>query len=90
MKKRGLSRTLLTATIFLCMILVTTATYLAACSCDSGGSGATGCSIDSGGSSCSVTCGSGYYACCSYGGVFTLSSCKCSAVGQEIPECHDE
>jgi|GEM_PF-6271553 len=35
--------------------------------CDSGGEGATDCSISSntiGGGSCSVSCGSGYYACC--------------------------
>jgi hypothetical protein len=33
-------------------------------SCNSGGSGSTSCSITSNGNSCSVSCGSGYYACC--------------------------
>ena len=45
--------------------------------CDSGGQGSTGCSTDggiaSGGSSCSVTCGSGYYACC----MDAVNECRC-------------
>jgi hypothetical protein len=44
--------------------------------CNSGGPGATACSIEAtvlgSGGSCSVTCGPGYYACCSYTG-----NCKC-------------
>ncbi|HEY0156851.1 MAG TPA: hypothetical protein VGF28_06105 [Thermoanaerobaculia bacterium] len=44
--------------------------------CDSGGPGATSCSIEaqvwSSGGSCSVSCGPGYYACCSYS-----ANCRC-------------
>jgi hypothetical protein len=36
--------------------------------CSSGGRGATSCSVTNNGSSCSVSCSSGYYACCSQGG----------------------
>lgn len=44
-------------------ILAVGATYAAA-ACDSGGVGASSCSIGSGDDSCSVSCKSGYYACC--------------------------
>jgi hypothetical protein len=40
-------------------------------SCDSGGEGATACSI----SGCSVSCASGYYACCKIG--ILSNECKC-------------
>ena len=44
--------------------------------CSSGGPGATSCSIEAtvlgSGGACSVTCGPGYYACCSYS-----SNCRC-------------
>lgn len=48
-------------------------------SCDSGGAGSTSCSAtnNTSGSSCSVSCGSGYYACCNKGGMMTSESCKC-------------
>lgn len=39
--------------------------------CSSGGAGATSCSYEYGGFSCSVSCESGYYACCG------LSGCTC-------------
>jgi hypothetical protein len=42
--------------------------------CSSGGVGSTGCSIDDPISGCSVTCASGYYACCSSGS--NICTCK--------------
>jgi hypothetical protein len=46
--------------------------------CDAGGFPATSCSVTSGNSpGCSVNCPNGYYACCKYGGVFGVSSCRC-------------
>lgn len=39
--------------------------------CTAGGRGATSCSITSGDKSCSVSCGTGYYACCG------ASGCEC-------------
>ena len=45
--------------------------------CQSGGEGATQCSC-SGADGCSVTCGSGYHACCNCQTV-TLPTCKCAA-----------
>ncbi len=74
--------------VILCAVLVTTASYVAACACDAGGTGATSCSISSN-TGCSVSCGSGYYACCSYGGFFTVASCKCAPDGEDIPECNE-
>jgi hypothetical protein len=44
---------------------------LASQDCASGGAGATQCSLEVGGG-CSVSCGSGYYACCNL-----LGGCKC-------------
>ncbi len=56
-----------------------------ALTCDSGGPGATQCSVDSGIGSinvgCSVTCGSGYYACCDD----STSVCKCVAIKKNVP-----
>jgi hypothetical protein len=47
--------------------------------CDAGGAGATSCSKASGGYSCSVSCGSGYYACCNDHTV-TPPSCNCKPI----------
>ncbi len=44
--------------------------------CSSGGEGSTGCSITSPHTGCSVSCGSGYYACCN-DGLFSGPSCQC-------------
>lgn len=46
-------------------------------SCSSGGPGSSSCSTSFGGDGCSVSCTSGYYACCIRGGVLTASSCYC-------------
>jgi hypothetical protein len=46
--------------------------------CDSGGEGATNCTLSSGGFSCSVTCGTGTYACCYYE---TPNNPKCKCCG---------
>lgn len=40
--------------------------------CIAGGPGSTSCSMEAGGISCSVSCGGGYYSCCSL-----TSGCKC-------------
>ncbi len=49
--------------------------------CDSGGEGSSSCSTTVGGSAqstgCSVSCKTGYYACCVKGGFFSAQSCKC-------------
>ncbi|UMY66768.1 MULTISPECIES: hypothetical protein [unclassified Flavobacterium] len=49
--------------------------------CDSGGEGSSSCSTTVSGASqshgCSVSCKTGYYACCSKGGFLTSESCKC-------------
>ncbi|MEH0007561.1 MAG: hypothetical protein V6Z82_02430 [Flavobacteriales bacterium] len=48
-------------------------------SCDSGGAGATSCSSWSGSmGGCSISCGGGYYACCSSG---FSNSCRCCPSG---------
>lgn len=49
--------------------------------CDAGGPGSTSCSVSCGGTNhgCSVTCASGYYACCDCG--FLVSSCTCVSDG---------
>ncbi len=44
-------------------------------SCQSGGSGSTSCSYGGGSTGCSVSCGGGYYACCSVG--IGGNSCYC-------------
>lgn len=46
-------------------------------SCDSGGPGSSSCSTSYGGDSCSVSCQTGFYACCERGGVMTAPSCYC-------------
>jgi hypothetical protein len=43
--------------------------------CASGGRGATACSSATGNPSCSITCGSGYYACCNSNSY--SATCKC-------------
>lgn len=48
--------------------------------CDSGGAGATVCSTTSGNYSCSVSCSSGYYACCNNPGLMSNGSCDCIKV----------
>jgi hypothetical protein len=45
---------------------------LGAVSCSQGGAGATSCSVEALGFSCSVSCASGYYACCN-----VRTGCKC-------------
>ena len=45
--------------------------------CSSGGPGATTCSVSKGNDSCSVTCSSGYYACCSDGRPGGYVDCSC-------------
>lgn len=45
-------------------------------SCDAGGAGATSCSCTGGGQTCSISCGSGYFACCR----------ECYSFGR-TPEC---
>lgn len=46
--------------------------------CNHGGEGSTSCSItNSGYGSCSVSCGTGYYACCVKGSWSTKQSCHC-------------
>jgi hypothetical protein len=45
--------------------------------CSSGGPGSTSCSCSHGGTSCTVTCGSGYYACCKNCYIVNGQSCKC-------------
>lgn len=45
--------------------------------CDHGGEGATSCSISSSHGDCSVSCGTGYYACCVKGSWSTEQSCHC-------------
>lgn len=51
-------------------------------SCDSGGVGSTSCTAtnSSSGARCSVSCGAGYYACCTKGGMLTTESCTCVKV----------
>lgn len=44
--------------------------------CSSGGEGATSCQIEDVFSGCSVSCGSGYYACCNSGS----NNCKCVSI----------
>lgn len=53
----------------------------AAGDCDSGGTGSTDCSITGSfeGSGCSVSCGTGYYACCMNASFMTGVRCKCRA-----------
>jgi hypothetical protein len=46
-------------------------------SCDAGGIGSTSCSTSNGKLTCSVSCASGYYACCKKGGVLSDPECKC-------------
>jgi hypothetical protein len=48
-------------------------------SCTAGGTGATSCSITCNHYGCSVSCGSGYYACCKCG-TLSLPSCTCKSV----------
>lgn len=56
--------------------------------CDSGGAGASSCSVSGGATGnstgCSVSCNSGYYACCNKG--YGSSSCKCKAVLTKAPK----
>lgn len=46
--------------------------------CSSGGPGSTSCSYSANGQSCSVTCGAGYYACCT-----ATVKCQCVAIEPE-------
>jgi hypothetical protein len=48
-----------------------------ATSCSSGGSDAISCSCTSGSTGCTVTCGSGYYACCKDCYVLNGPNCRC-------------
>ena len=52
-------------------------------SCISGGQGASSCSLSKNGDSCSVSCVTGYYACCSYPSCSPFSNClSCSCIKQ--------
>jgi hypothetical protein len=48
--------------------------------CDAGGTGASSCSITSSGESCSASCVSGYYACCTKSCVLWSCTVSCSCV----------
>lgn len=54
---------------------------LAAAACSSGGAGATSCSVTNSLGGCSISCSTGFYACCINASFGTAASCSCNTSG---------